>query len=113
MNALKCLFAAACGTVLLAPAASYGTEKNAAGFVSYTSHDELVKAAKAESGTLMVTLSHTQAAVDEVIKAFTSTYGVKAAGQEVGQTDSRILLELTAGTHKGDIVHLEEELGLG
>jgi ABC-type Fe3+ transport system substrate-binding protein len=61
----------------------------------------------------LVTLSHTQVAVDEVIKAFTSTYGVKATGQEVGQTDSRILLELTAGTHKGDIVHLEEELGLG
>jgi len=35
MNALKCLFVAACGTVLLAPAASYGAEKNAAGFLSY------------------------------------------------------------------------------
>ena len=113
MNALKCLLLAACGMVLLAPAASYGAEKNAAGFTSYGSHDELVKAAKAESGTLMVTLSHTQAAVDEVIKLFTATYGLKAQGQEVGQTDSRILLELSAGTHKGDIVHLEEELGLG
>ena len=112
MNALKCLLVAACGTALLAPAASYGAEKNAAGFLSYTSHEELVKAAKAESGTLMVTLSHTQAAIDEVMKLFTATYGIKAEGQEVGQTDSRILLELKAGTHKHDIVHLEEELGL-
>ena len=41
MNVLKCLLVAACGTVLLAPAASYGAEKNAAGFISYGSHDEL------------------------------------------------------------------------
>ena len=58
MNALKCLLVAACGAVLLAPAASYGAEKNAAGFLSYASHDELVKAAKAESGTLQVTFAH-------------------------------------------------------
>jgi ABC-type Fe3+ transport system substrate-binding protein len=112
MNALKCLLVAACGTVLLAPAASYGAEKNAAGFLSYASHDELVKAAKAESGTLQVTIAQTQAAVDEIVKLFTSTYGIKAVGQEQGNADARMLLEIKAGTHKSDVVHMEEELGL-
>lgn len=111
MNALKCLLVAACSMALL-PAA-HAAEKNAAGFTSYASHDELVKAAKAESGTLAVTFAQTQAAVDEVVKLFTSTYGIKATGQEVGNADSRIILELKAGSHKSDIVHLEEELGLG
>jgi ABC-type Fe3+ transport system substrate-binding protein len=114
MNALKCLFAAACGTALLASAASYGAEKNAAGFTSYASHDELVKAARAESGTLSVTFAQPQAAVDEIVKLFTSRYDfAKATGQEVGNSDARLLLELKAGTHKSDVVHLEEELGLG
>ena len=113
MKALKHLLTAACCMVLAAPAISYGAEKNAAGYLSYASHDELVKAAKAESGTLNVTFAQTQAAVDEIVKLFTSTYGIKAVGQEVGNADSRILLEIKAGTHKGDIVHLEEELGLG
>src|SRR5918998_453043 len=113
MKALKHLLTAACCMVLPAPAISYGAEKSAAGYLSYASHDELVKAAKAESGTLNVTFAQTQAAVDEIVKLFTSTYGVKAVGQEVGNADSRILLEIKAGTHKGDIVHLEEELGLG
>ena len=111
MNALKCLLVAACATAL-APIASHAAERNAAGFLSYANHAELVKAAKAESGTLMVTFAQTQNAVDEVVKLFASTYGVKAAGQEVGNADSRILLELKAGSHKSDIVHLEEELGL-
>ena len=112
MNALKSLLVAACGIGLLAPAPSTGAEKNAAGFVSYASHDELVKAARAESGTLQVTFAQTQAAVDEVVKLFTATYGIKAVGQEVGNADSRMLLEIKAGTHKSDIVHMEEELGL-
>jgi ABC-type Fe3+ transport system substrate-binding protein len=112
MNALKCLFVAACSTVLLAPAASYGAEKNAAGFTTYSSHDELVKAAKAESGTLNVIIAQTQAGVDEIVKLFTATYGIKAVGQEVGNSDARVLLELKAGTHRNDVVHLEEELGL-
>lgn len=112
MNALKSLLVAACGTVLLAPATGYGAEKNAAGFIGYANHDELVKAARAESGTLQVTFAQTQAAVDEVVKLFTSTYGIKAVGQEVGNADARILLEIKAGTHRGDVVHLEEELGL-
>lgn len=96
--------------VTVAPAAA--VEKNAEGYVVYASHGELVEAARRESGTLSVTLSHTQAAVDEVIKLFTSTYGLKATGQEVGNADARILLEIAAGTHKGDIIHLEEEGGL-
>jgi ABC-type Fe3+ transport system substrate-binding protein len=112
MNALKRLLVAACGTVLLLPATSYSAEKNAAGFTSYGSHDELVKAAKAESGTLQVTFAQTQAAVDDVVKLFTATYGIKAVGQEVGNADARILLELKAGTYKSDVVHMEEELGL-
>ncbi|MFN4281717.1 MAG: ABC transporter substrate-binding protein [Alphaproteobacteria bacterium] len=111
MNALKSLLVAACGVALL-PVAAHAAEKNAAGYISYASHDELVKAAKAEKGTLMVTFAQTQAAVDEVVKLFASTYGVRASGQEVGNADSRILLELKAGSHKSDIVHLEEELGL-
>jgi hypothetical protein len=61
MNALKCLLVAACA-VALTPAAGYAAEKNAAGFISYASHAELVKAAKAESGTLMVTFAQTQKA---------------------------------------------------
>lgn len=112
MTVLKSLFVAACGAVMLVPATSYGAEKNADGFLSYASHDELVKAAKAESGTLQVTFAQTQAAVDEVVKLFTATYGIKAVGQEVGDSDSRMLLEIKAGTHKSDIVHMEEELGL-
>jgi iron(III) transport system substrate-binding protein len=112
MNALKYLLLAACGTVLLAPAASYGAEKNAAGFLSYASHDELVKAAKAETGTLQVTIALTQPGIDELVKLFTATYGIKAVGQDVGQSDSRILLEIKAGTNKSDILHMEEELGL-
>jgi iron(III) transport system substrate-binding protein len=113
MNALKCLLVAACSTALLAPAASYGAEKNAAGFTTYASHDELVKAARAESGTLNVTIAQTQAGVDEVVKLFTAKYSfVKAVGQEVGNSDARLVLELQAGTHKNDVVHLEEELGL-
>lgn len=111
MNPLKCLLVGAC-VMALTPMPAQAAEKNAAGFVSYASHDELVKAAKAESGTLMVTFAQTQSAVDEVVKLFASTYGVKAAGQEVGNSDSRILLELKAGSHKSDVVHLEEELGL-
>ncbi len=99
MNALKYLLLAACGTVLLAPA-SYGAEKNAAGFLSYSSHDELVKAAKAESGTLQVTIAQVQPAVDEIVKLFTATYGIKAVGQDVGQSDSRIILEIKAGTNQ-------------
>lgn len=112
MNALRSLLVAACGTVLLAPATGYGAEKNAAGFTGYASHDELVKAARAESGTLQVTFAQTQAAVDQIVKLFTSTYGIKAVGQEVGNADARILLELKAGTYKSDVVHMEEELGL-
>lgn len=112
MNGIKLLLTAACAAVLIAPAATHGAEKNAAGFVTYASHADLVKAAKAEAGTLSVTLAHTQAAVDEVMKLFTATYGIKATGQEVGNADARILLEISAGTHKGDIVHLEEEAGL-
>lgn len=112
MNALKSLLAAACGAVLLAPTPSSSAEKNAAGFLGYASHDELVKAAKAETGTLRVTFAQTQAAVDEVVKLFTAAYGIKAVGQEVGDSDSRMLLEIKAGTHKSDIVHMEEELGL-
>ncbi|MEA2984957.1 MAG: iron(III) transport system substrate-binding protein [Alphaproteobacteria bacterium] len=112
MNALKSLLVAACSTVLLAPAASYGAEKNAAGFLSYASHDELVKAAKAETGTLQLTIALTQPGIDELVKLFTATYGIKAVGQDVGQSDSRILLEIKAGTNKSDILHMEEELGL-
>ena len=112
MNALKSLLVAACGAVLLAPAASLAVEKNAAGFVSYTSHDELVKAAKAESGTLQVTFAQSQAGVDEIVKLFTATYGIKAAGQEVGKSDSRMLLVVQAGTHTRDVMSLEEERGL-
>jgi ABC-type Fe3+ transport system substrate-binding protein len=112
MNALRSLLVAACGTVLLAPATGYGAEKNAASFTGYASHDELVKAARAESGTLQVTFAQTQAAVDQIVKLFTSTYGIKAVGQEVGNADARILLELKAGTYKSDVVHMEEELGL-
>lgn len=111
MKALKGLLFAACG-MALAPATVHAAETNAAGFKSYASHDELLKAAKAESGTLAVTFAQTQAAVDEVVKLFTATYGIRATGQEVGNADSRILLELKAGTHKSDIVHLEEEIGL-
>ena len=73
MNALKCLLAAVCGAALLAPAASYAVEKNAAGFLSYASHDELVKAAKGESGTLQVTFAQSQAGVDLIAKLFTAT----------------------------------------
>ena len=112
MNASKRVCAAACAVALFTPVTAQGQDKNAAGFVTYSSLDALVKAAKAETGTLTVTLAHTQAAVDQVIRLFTSTYGVKATGQEVGNADARILLEITAGTHKGDIVHLEEEGGL-
>jgi iron(III) transport system substrate-binding protein len=112
MNALKGLLVAACSTVLLAPAASYGAEKNAAGFLSYASHDELVKAAKAETGTLQLTIALTQPGIEELVKLFTTTYGIKAVGQDVGQSDSRILLEIKAGTNKSDILHMEEELGL-
>ena len=112
MNALKSLLVAACGAVLLAPAASHAVEKNAAGFVSYVSHDELVKAAKAESGTLQVTFAQSQAGVDKIVKLFTATYGIKAVGQEVGKSDSRMLLEVKAGTHKSDVMSMEEELGL-
>jgi ABC-type Fe3+ transport system substrate-binding protein len=112
MNALKSLLVAACGAVLLAPAASHAVEKNAAGFVSYVSHDELVKAAKAESGTLQVTFAQSQAGVDEIVKLFTATYGIKAVGQEVGKSDSRMLLEVKAGIHKSDVMSMEEELGL-
>ena len=113
MNALKCLLVAACSTALLAPAASYGAEKNAAGFLSYSSHDELVKAAQAESGTLNVIIAQTQKGVEEIIKLFTEKYPfAKVVGQDVGNSDSRVLLELQAGTHKNDVVHLEEELGL-
>jgi ABC-type Fe3+ transport system substrate-binding protein len=111
MNALKYLLLAACGTALLAPA-SHAAEKNAAGYLSYSSHDELVKAAKAESGTLQVTIAQVQPAVDEIVKLFTATYGIKAVGQDVGQSDSRIILEIKAGTIKSDILHMEEELGL-
>ncbi len=112
MNALKSLLVAACSTVLLVPAASYGAEKNAAGFLSYASHNELVKAAKAETGTLQLTIALTQPGIDELVKLFTATYGIKAVGQDVGQSDSRILLEIKAGTNKSDILHMEEELGL-
>jgi ABC-type Fe3+ transport system substrate-binding protein len=112
MNALKSLLVAACSTILLAPGASYAAEKNAAGFLSYGSHDELLKAAKAESGTLQVTIAQTQPAVDEIVKLFTATYGIKAVGQEQGNADARMLLEIKAGTHKSDVVHMEEELGL-
>jgi ABC-type Fe3+ transport system substrate-binding protein len=112
MNALKSLLVAACSMVLLAPAASYGAEKNAAGYLSYASHDELVKAAKAETGTLQMTIALTQPGIDELTKLFTATYGIKAVGQDVGQSDSRILLEIKAGTNKNDILHMEEELGL-
>ncbi|HEY7386096.1 MAG TPA: ABC transporter substrate-binding protein [Beijerinckiaceae bacterium] len=113
MNALKCLLMAACSAALLVPVASHGAEKNAAGFTSYASHDDLVKAARAESGTLSVTFAQTQAAVDEIVKLFTSKYSfAKAVGQEIGNSDARLLLELKAGTHKSDVVHLEEELGL-
>lgn len=112
MTTMKFMLTAVSAAALLTCAPAYAQQKNAAGFITYASHDELVKAARAESGTLSVTLSHTQAAVDAVIKAFTTTYGVKATGQEVGNADQRILLEITAGTHKGDIVHLEEEQGL-
>ncbi len=87
MNALKCLLVAACSTALLAPAASYGAEKNAAGFLSYASHDELVKAAKAETGTLQLTIALTQPGIDEIVKLFTATYGIKAVGQDVGQSE--------------------------
>lgn len=111
MKALKYLFVAACG-MALAPAASYGVEKTADGFIRYASHDELVKAAKAESGAFAVTFAQTQAAVDEIVKLFVATYGIRTAGQEVGNSDARILLELKAGTHKSDVIHLEEELGL-
>lgn len=111
MNAVKRLLLATCALALV-PAASHAAQKNAAGFLSYESHDELVKAAKAESGTLNVTFAQTQAAVDEIVKLFTATYGIKAVGQEVGNADSRIMLELKAGTHRSDIVHLEEEIGL-
>src|SRR6476620_6949574 len=97
MHALKCLLLAACGTALLSPAAS---------------HDELVKAAKAETGTLQLTIALTQPGIDELVKLFTATYGIKAVGQDVGQSDSRILLEIKAGTYKSDILHMEEELGL-
>jgi len=112
MKALKGLLAAACSAALLAPGASYAVEKNAAGYVSYTSHDELVKTAKAESGTLQVMFTQPQAGVDEIVKLFTATYGIKAVGQEVGNSDARILLEIQAGTNRSDILHLEEELGL-
>lgn len=113
MQALKYSLIAICSLMLAAPAATYGAEKNAAGYVSYASHDELVKAARAETGTFMVTLGHSQRVVDKVMKLFTTKYNfVKATGQEVGNADARILLELSAGTHKGDIVHMEEELGL-
>src|SRR5262249_26547923 len=78
MNALQCLFVAACSTALLTPTASDAVERNAAGFVSYASHDELVKAAKAESGTLQVMFTQPQAGVDEIVKLFTATYGIKA-----------------------------------
>ena len=112
MNASKWLLAAACSAALLAPAAGYAAEKNAAGFLSYSSHDELVKAAKAESGTLQVMFAQTQAGIDEIVKLFTATYGIKAVGQEVGDSDARILLEITAGTHKSDVVSMDEEQGL-
>lgn len=112
MTTMKLMLGAACAALLCAPLPAMAADKNAAGFLTWSSHDELVKAARAETGTLTVTLSHTQAAVNEVIKLFTETYSVKATGQEVGNADARVLLELTAGTHKGDIVHMEEELGL-
>jgi len=113
MKALKYLPIAVCSMMLAAPAATYGAEKNAAGYLSYGSHDELVKAARAESGTLRVTLAYDQPAVNKVIKLFIAKYGfVKATGQEVGNADARILLEVAAGTHRGDIIHMEEELGL-
>src|SRR5918998_371978 len=113
MKALKYLLVAACSTALLAPVASYGQEKNAAGFVSYKSHDDIVKAAQAESGTLNVIIAQTQTGVDEVVKLFMAKYPfAKAVGQDVGNSDARVLLELKAGTHKNDVVHLEEELGL-
>lgn len=112
MNPLKCLLAAACSATLWAPAGSYAVEKNAAGFISYASHDELIKAAKAESGTLQVMFAQTQAGINEIVKLFTAAYGVKAAGQEVGDSDARILLEIQAGTHKSDVVSMDEEQGL-
>ncbi len=58
MIALKCLLVAACGTALLAPAASYGAENNAAGYLSYASHYEIVKAAIAESSVIPGLLFH-------------------------------------------------------
>ena len=113
MNALKYLPIAACSMLLAVPAPTYGQETNAEGYVTYSSHEELVEAARAESGTLMVTMGHDQDVVDEVIELFTSKYDfVEAQGQEVGDADARILLELQAGTHQGDIIHVEEEEGL-
>jgi ABC-type Fe3+ transport system substrate-binding protein len=112
MSALKGLLAAASCAALLAPGAGYAVEKNAAGFISYASHDELVTAAKAESGTLQVMFAQTQAGINEIVKLFTATYGVKAVGQEVGDSDARILLEIQAGTHQSDVLSMDEEQGL-
>jgi ABC-type Fe3+ transport system substrate-binding protein len=95
------------------PGTTYGAQKNADGYLGYASHDELVKAARAESGRFMATFAFGQSTIDKVMKLFKAKYDfVDAVGQEVGDADARVLLEIAAGTNPNDVVHMEEELGL-
>lgn len=113
MDVLKNLSIAACCVLLAAPATVLGAEKNDAGYLGYASHDDLVAAARAESGTFMATFAFEQSTIDKVIKLFKAKYDfVDAVGQEVGDADARVLLEISAGTNPNDVVHMEEELGL-
>jgi ABC-type Fe3+ transport system substrate-binding protein len=113
MNVLKSLSIAACCVVLALPGTANSADKNAAGYLSYASHDEIVKAAQAESGKFMATFAFGQKTIDKVMKMFKAKYGfVDPVGQEVGDSDARVLLEVAAGTNPSDVVHLEEELGL-
>jgi ABC-type Fe3+ transport system substrate-binding protein len=113
MNVLKTLSIAACGVLLAVPGTAYSAEKNAAGYLSYASHDEIVKAARAESGKFMATFAFDQKTIDKVMKLFKAKYSfVDPVGQEVGDADARVLLEISAGTNPNDVIHMEEELGL-
>lgn len=113
MDVLKCLSIAACCVLLAAPGTAYSAERNAAGYLSYASHDEAVEAAKAETGKFMATFAFGQSTIDKVMKLFKAKYDfVDPVGQEVGDADARVLLEIAAGTNPNDVVHMEEELGL-
>ena len=83
------------------------------GYTAYASREELLEAAQNESGTLLVSMSHDQEVIDQLMDLFMQEYDfVDALGQEIGGSEQRVVLELQAGTHASDIVHIEEEDGL-